>query len=86
MKKNASSAGLNGLLTPAPDTTGTTAEQTTTGAGTRPICYNLPPVIIEKIRYIAFMEHRKNNAVVSEGLAAYIAKWEKTNGEIPVTL
>lgn len=84
MKKNAIQAGLNGLLTPAPETQNNTQAGNTTGAGTRPICYNLPPVVIEKIRYIAFMGHRKNNAVVSEALTDYITKYERANGPINV--
>lgn len=87
MKKNQISAGLGGLLNAATDTTKTkTANSTVTGSGTRPVCYNLNPAIIEKIRYIAFMEHRKNNAVVSEALERFVTEWEKTNGKISVSL
>ena len=87
MKKNQIAAGLNGLLNPATDPPKTTTANTpVTGAGTRPVCYNLNPAIIEKIRYIAFMEHRKNNAVVSEALEQFVTEWEKTNGKISVAL
>lgn len=87
MKKNQIAAGLNGLLKAATDTPKTTTANTpVTGAGTRPVCYNLNPAIIEKIRYIAFMEHRKNNAVVSEALERFVTEWEKTNGKISVSL
>lgn len=87
MKKNQISAGLGGLLNAATDTTKTkTTNSTVTAAGTRPVCYNLNPAIIEKIRYIAFMEHRKNNAVVSEALERFVTEWEKTNGKISVSL
>lgn len=87
MKKDKIAAGLNGLLNAATDTPKTTTANTpVTGAGTRPVCYNLNPAIIEKIRYIAFMEHRKNNAVVSEALEQFVTEWEKTNGKISVAL
>lgn len=86
MKKTQIAAGLNGLLTPAPETTKQATPQGATGAGTRPVCYNLNAVLIEKVRYIAFMEHRKNNAVVSEALEKFVTKWEHANGEINVTL
>ena len=87
MKKNQIAAGLNGLLNAATDTPKTTTANTpVTGAGTRPVCYNLNPAIIEKIRYIAFMEHRKNNAVVSEALEQYVTEWENTHGIISVSL
>lgn len=61
-------------------------QEPTTAAGTRPVCYNLPPAIIEKIRYIAFIGHRKNNAVVTEALEQYVKEYEHANGEIQVTL
>lgn len=86
MKKNKIAAGLNGLLNAATETTKPTTPATVTGAGTRPVCYNLNPAIIEKIRYIAFMEHRKNNAVVSEALEQYVTEWENTHGIISVSL
>lgn len=88
MKKQQIAAGLNGLLNAATETNTPqgTAPGATTNAGTRPVCYNLPPAIIEKVRYIAFMGHRKNNAVVSEALEQYVQEWERANGEIPVTL
>ena len=86
MKKNKIAAGLNGLLNAATETTKPTTPAAVMGAGTRPVCYNLNPAIIEKIRYIAFMEHRKNNAVVSEALERFVTEWEKTNGKISVSL
>ena len=86
MKKHKIAAGLNGLLNAATETTKPTTSAAVTGAGTRPVCYNLNPAIIEKIRYIAFMEHRKNNAVVSEALERFVTEWEQTNGKISVSL
>ena len=86
MKKNQIAAGLNGLLNAATETTKPTTPAAVMGAGTRPVCYNLNPAIIEKIRYIAFMEHRKNNAVVSEALERFVTEWEQTNGKISVSL
>ena len=86
MKKNKIATGLNGLLNAATETIKPTTRAAVMGAGTRPVCYNLNPAIIEKIRYIAFMEHRKNNAVVSEALEQFVTEWEKTNGKISVSL
>lgn len=87
MKKNKIAAGLNGLLNAAPGTGNQETNQgATTSAGTRPVCYNLNPAIIEKVRYIAFMEHRKNNAVVNEALERFVTEWERANGEISVSL
>ena len=88
MKKNKVAAGLNGLLTPAPENRPTAAptEQTQTVTITRPVSYNLNALLLEKIRYIAFVEHRKNNAVVSDALEQYVTEWEAANGKINVTL
>ena len=84
MKKNKIAAGLNGLLNAATEATKPTTPAAVMGAGTRPVCYNLNPVMIEKIRYIAFMEHRKNNAAVSEALAHSVTEWAHTHALISV--
>ena len=90
MKKKVIAEGLNGLLTPAPEkqTNAATATETpkTYRGITRPVTYNLDALMLEKVRYVAFVSHKKNNAVVTEALEAYLAEWEKTNGEINVTL
>ena len=88
MKKNEIAAGLNGLLKTPTQETPETAPKTakTGGITTRPVTYNLNALLLEKIRYIAFFSHRKNNAVVAEALEQYVTNWEQANGEIPVTL
>lgn len=88
MKKNVIAEGLNGLLqTPTQETTEQAPKAAKTGVNTtRPITYNLNAVLLEKVRYIAFFTHRKNNAVVAEALEQYVKNWEQSNGEIPATL
>lgn len=83
MKKQQIAAGLNGLLTPAPqEPTQATTGAATNGGATRPVSYNLNAELLEKLRYVAFMTHRKNNAVVSEALEKYLTEWEQANGTI----
>lgn len=87
MKKNQIAEGLNGLLTPAPDTTAQApTEAAANGAITRPVTYNLNALLLEKVRYIAFYTHRKNNAIVAEALEQFVTEWEKDNGQIDVKL
>ena len=83
MKKQQIAGGLNGLLQAA-----TTPEQLTPNPApsTRPVTYNLTAEVLEKIRYIAFMDRKAKNAVVAEALAQYAEQWEQANGKIPVSL
>lgn len=88
MKKKEIAEGLNGLLkTPTQETTEQAPKAAQTGGNTtRPITYNLNAELLEKVRYIAFFSHKRNNAVVTEALAKYVEEWEQANGKIPVTL
>lgn len=72
-------AGLNGLLsTPAASTPeAQEPEQAPKVKGNyKTVCYSIAPELADKIRYIAYWDRKKLNAVVAEALADYIAKWE----------
>ena len=89
-KNNIITAGLNGLLGPAPASTpDVRQEQAEKPAKQRgnytTVCYSIPPEIAEKIRYIAYWDRKKINAVVVEAFEQYAAKW-KPDGETPKTL
>lgn len=80
-------AGLNGLLAPARSPEGQTApadpveEQAKKPYKT--VCYSIPADLAEKIRYIAYWDRKKLNAVVSEAFAAYCAAWNPTTDVKP---
>ncbi len=85
-------AGLNGLLGPAPTSTPTPEarqEQPEQAAKQRgnytTVCYSIPPEIAEKIRYIAYWDRKKLNAVVVEAFEQYAANWNPSTGEKPKT-
>lgn len=90
MKKNVT-AGLNGLLNslPGQDTrqeqeTPTTAQRK--GKTCKVVSYSLPAELDEKMRYIAYFDRKKINAVVSEAFEAYIANWTPAPQEKPKKL
>ena len=39
------------------------------------VCYRVPPEVADKIKYIAYYDRKKINAVVVEALTAYIDGW-----------
>ena len=92
-KKNAIIAGgLNALLGPAPASTSTPEvpqEQPEQAAKQRgnytTVCYSIPPEIAEKIRYIAYWDRKKINAVVVEAFTQYADNW-KPDKETPKKL
>lgn len=87
MKKQQIAAGLNGLLKPAENNApATEADGIQAATETRPVCYNLNPATIRKIRYISLLENRRNNSVVNEALDRFISDWEQSNGKIPAAL
>ena len=47
------------------------------------VCYSITPELDEKIKYIAYYDRKKVNAVVSEALAAYIEQWTPAPTEKP---
>lgn len=86
-KNNIIAAGLNGLLGPAPAST-PEAHQEQPKQGEKQkgnyttVCYSIPPEIAEKIRYIAYWDRKKINAVVVEAFTQYAENW-KPAGESP---
>lgn len=86
MSKKQISEGLNGLLKAPTQETPTQGATAAVHAPTRQVTYNLRAEILEKVRYIAFMDRKKNNGVVSEALEQYVTQWEKEHGEITVTV
>ena len=49
----------------------------------KPVCYSIPPETADKIRQIAAWDRKTINAVVSEALEQYAAKWKPANVEPP---
>jgi len=78
MKKNdIITGGLNGLLNPNAEPVPAQDEtDNKTAATTTVVCYRVPPEVADKIRYIAYFDRKKINAVVTEALAAYIEAWQ----------
>lgn len=79
MKKNdIISGGLSGLLNPTDAKTSTPVQDGTdkkAAAPTTVVCYRVPPEVADKIKYIAYFDRKKINAVVVEALTAYIEGW-----------
>lgn len=80
-------AGLGGLLTPPPAPASTPEahqEQPEQAAKQRgnytTVCYSIPPEIAEKIRYIAYWDRKKINAVVVEAFTQYADNWKPEKG------
>jgi len=85
------SAGLNGLLakpaaTKLPTEPAEQEQPTRTKGNYKTVCYSIPPELAEKIRYIAYWDRKKLNAVVVEAFEQYAAKWKPTTGEEPKAL
>lgn len=85
MDKKKIAGGLNGLIQSA---TAPTQEQQPAKveapkeqapkAPTKTACYSLPVDVIEGMKYIAYFDRRKLNAVVAEAFAQYIDRWNNT--------
>lgn len=84
MDKKKIAGGLNGLIQSG---TAPTQEQPVkveapqeqaAKVPTKAVCYGLPVDVIEGVRYIAYYDRRKLNAVVAEALAEYIDRWNNT--------
>lgn len=81
--------GLNGLLNPTPqETQAQEQEQPTTKANKvyKAVCYNLHPDIIEKVKYIAYIDRKRANEVVTEALTDYFSKWKPAKEVTPKKL
>lgn len=89
MKKNVT-AGLNGLLNtvPAQEPKQEQAEPTVKrgGKNCKVVSYSLTAELDEKMRYIAYFDRKKINAVVTEAFEAYIANWNPAPQEKPKKL
>lgn len=48
----------------------------------RPTMLRLPEDLYEKVRYLAYVEHRSINMQIEHALLAYIANYEKQHGPI----
>ena len=48
----------------------------------RTVCYSLPSEVIDGIKYIAYFDRRKLNAVVTEAFAQYIERWNNAEHKI----
>lgn len=79
--------GLDGLLSaPSPAPTPAPAETTTTKAkasAARPVCYNIPGEIAERVKAIARFDRVPISAVVTAALSRYIESWKPTNEKPP---
>ncbi len=92
-KTNTITAGLNGLLSAPAQPQGTTptaapqkTEQAPKQKGNyKTVCYSTPPELADKIRYIAYWDRKKLNAVVVEAFQQYADNWKPATGEKPKT-
>lgn len=91
MKKNVT-AGLNGLLNPTISAQDTRQDQETPAPGKRGgrnfkvVSYSITPELDEKMRYIAYYDRKRINAVVTEAFNAYISNWKPAPQEKPKKL
>lgn len=77
--------GLDALLS-APTPTPQSAEdnQTPKAKSTaRPVCYNIPGEIAERVKAIARFDRVPISAIVTDALARYIESWTPTNEKPP---
>ena len=50
----------------------------------KPTMLRLTEEMYEKVRYLAYLEHRSMNAEIEFAISKYIADFERTNGAISV--
>ena len=50
----------------------------------KPRMLRLPEELYEKVRYLAYLEHRSVNMQIEHALTLYIADYEKQHGPIPL--
>ena len=84
--KKAINDSLGGLINPNPTKVQAPAQgpvQEKIKGNYKTVCYSIPPETAEKIRKIAAWDRRKLNAVVTEALEAYAAKWKPVISEPP---
>ena len=52
----------------------------------RPTMLRLPDDLYEKVRFLAYAEHRSMNMQIEHALELYVANYEREHGAIPVEL
>lgn len=50
----------------------------------RPTMLRLKNDMYEKLRYLAYIEHRSVNAQIEQAISTYISSYEKKHGAIPI--
>lgn len=50
----------------------------------RPTMLRLTETMYEKLRYLAYVEHRSVNAQIEQAISAYVADYEREHGPIPI--
>ena len=50
----------------------------------RPTMLRLTEQMYEKVRYLAYIEHRSVNAEIEQAIEFYIANYENSHGPIPI--
>lgn len=77
-QQNKIAGGLNGLLNPTPaQQPAQEPEQKAarTRGNYKAVCYAIKPETAERIKFIAYWDRKKINALVDEVLGAYVADW-----------
>ena len=85
MSKKTIAAGFDALI-PAAKTQPAEAKPQTPARSYKTVCYSLPVDLAEKVRNIAYWDRKKLNAVVSEALAEYCARWKPSADAAPENL
>lgn len=83
MKKTVIADGLNGILNLTPDQEQKPKKEKKEYIS---VCYSINPELAEKIRYIAYYDRKKINAVVNEAFEQYINSWTPAPQEKPKKL
>lgn len=87
-KNDIIAGGLNGLLNPTPTTAEQAKPEQVAEKEPKPyktVCYSIPVEVAEKVRYIAYYDRKKLNAVVVEAFQRYFKEWTPAKEE-PKTL
>lgn len=51
---------------------------------TKKALYELPTILLRKLKFIAFSDDTTQVDIVKKSLETYIEKWEKKNGPVPL--
>ena len=74
-------AGLNGLLAPSPAQMNGQADAMQANRTYKATCFSLPTDVTEEMRFIAWFDRRKLNAVITEAFEQYAERWRKGHPE-----